>query len=114
MYQSHANYWFIHDAQESIVQGVVDVQREPTGHEVDEMLESIKALVVSGTCDELADDIRNKYLSPVSFVCIPSWTYIIIHSIFLSFYIVVQLGGEQKDANNTEIVLDGEYQQVSV
>lgn len=79
---------------------------------MDEMLESIKALVVSGTCDELADDIRNKYLSPVSFVCILSYTYKAFN--FLSFYIVVQLGGEQKDANNTEIVLDGEYQQVSV
>jgi len=76
------------------------------------MLESIKALVVSGTCDELADDIRNKYLSPVSFVCILSYTYNTFN--FLSFYIVAQLGGEQKDANNTEIVLDGEYQQVSV
>ena len=47
-------------------QGVVDVRCESTCRELDEMLESIKTLVASGACDRPVDDIRHRYISPVT------------------------------------------------
>lgn len=90
----------------------MDVQCEPTGREVDETLESIKALVVSGACDGLADDIRNKYISPVSILRVVAIEALCL--LVLSFLDPAQLiGGDQKGGSNAEMVLDDEYHQVS-
>ena len=53
--------------QESMESGVIDTRRTSVCRELDEMFESIKSLVVPrGSCDQLADQIRNKFIQPVS------------------------------------------------
>lgn len=103
-------------------QGIVDVRCESTCRELDEMLESIKTLVASGACDRPVDDIRHRYISPVS----PPSPIESVRSdgnfsidFFLSFFplssmsSVRQLLGGIKGADSAEIVLDAEYHQVS-
>jgi hypothetical protein len=52
--------------QEAMESGVVDTRRASVCRELDEMFESIKSLVVAdGPCDQLADQLRNKFIQPV-------------------------------------------------